>query len=258
MQAATARGLVSWWRAMPPTSGGQQWYDLLGRAPLTLTNMTSADTSGTTATARPGGAGEVRFDGTDDYAVTQVDARLLPAEATYTLWVKRTATGESLQVLWGAATGAGDREVFVKNSGVLGYAITFTTGNFSGDFTGPTLAVGTWYHVAVQHSAARGFQLHVNCVLAQAFGVDGSTFVPLTRALMFGAHEGIGAFLTGAMDDIRVYNRALSDAELCQIVRESSAGEPRLLPPPALVGLVAPALPTGGKRGSFFNFFQAQ
>jgi hypothetical protein len=60
------------------------------------------------------------------------------------------------------------------------------------------------------------------------------------------------------MDDIRVYNRALSDAELCQIVRESSAGEPRLLPPPALVGLVAPALPTGGKRGSFFNFFQAQ
>lgn len=249
-------GLVAWWRVLPGLSGGAQWYDLAGRFPATLTNMAAAGGSGWGSTARPGGAGEVRFDGTNDYTTTATTAALFPLEATYTLWVKRSATGSGDQVLFEASPGV-DRMLFFHTNGVLAYNITFTTGNFGGDFTGPSLPVGVWTHVTMQISGTRGFRLYLNCALAQGFTADGSTFAGVTKAFMLGAHEAGATFLLGALDDVRVYSRALTDAEVCTVMQESSTGDRRLLPPPTLLGLLG-SVPVAGNPGSFLPFFSPQ
>jgi hypothetical protein len=58
--------------------------------------------------------------------------------------------------------------------------------------------------------------------------------------------------LSGVLDDLRLYNRALSPQEVGTLRRESLQGEPRLLPPTVLGALLAPS---AGTLGQFFPFF---
>jgi Concanavalin A-like lectin/glucanases superfamily len=248
--APTARGLVGWWRAVPGTTGGTRLYDLLGREAITLVNTTSR-----ASTERPGGAGYATFNGTNAYGATAVSPRFFPATQTLMLWMKRTAVGDSYQTLIGGATGV-DRQLYVRSSGALAFSNNFSGGFYSADFTGPTLAVNTWYHVAMQHSATGGFMSHVNCAVQQAYAPDGTTFAAVTRGVGIGAEEGgtLG-FFSGLIDDVRIYDRAVPQAELCTIMRESSRGEPTLLRPPLLAFGFAPELAPSGARGNFFRFF---
>ena len=259
--APLAQGLVSWWRVIPGISGGRQWYDLTGGVPATLTNMTTAGTSGWGSTTRPGGQGELRLDGTDDYALSPSTSRLWPAEATHTLWVYRTATGGAFQTLFGAADST-SRQLAVRDTGALYTSISYrdvTTGIpgvYGNDSTGPTIGVGVWVHLALQVSLNGGMYLYVNCQVNEHYAPNNNTFEPLTQAMYVGINgSSLSAqYLTARIDDLRVYARALSQAEICQVMRESSAGEPRLLPPTLMSALLAP-LVGSGSPGSFLPFF---
>jgi hypothetical protein len=73
--------------------------------------------------------------------------------------------------------------------------------------------------------------------------------------VLFGANsDGTVDRFTGALDDIRLYNRVLPTSELCGVMRESSQGDRRLLPPTLLQALLAPS----GALGQFFPFFTQQ
>lgn len=250
-QHALAQGLVSWWRAVPTLVGGRTWYDLMGHAPGTLTNMAAA---GWATPTRPGSVAEVRFDGSNDYVVTPVSARLFPATTTVMMWLRRTATGGSYQTLF-AADGV-ERAIQVTATGVVHYVMHWTTGSFSGDLTA-AVSVGPWYHLTMTMSADGGFRFYLNCGEYYFFTPDGSTFIPTTSKAQFGAIDngGLADFFTGTLDDVRVYNRALAPVEICQAMRDSSQGEPRLLPPSPLLALLG-SVPGATGRGSFLPFFQ--
>jgi hypothetical protein len=249
--APTARGLIAWWRAVPGTTGGTRFYDLLGREAMTLVNTTTR-----VSTERLGGAGHIPFNGTNAYGESPSSPRFFPAIQTLMLWFKRTATGGTTQTLIGTTPG-GHRQLYVKASGALAYAVEFSTGFFSGDFTGPTLAIGPWYHVTMLISPTGGFIVYVNCRVQQAFGADGSTFVAVTKAVTIGAESsGTQDYLTGAIDDVRIYNRAVPQGELCTIVSEAQRGDPVLLRPPLVaLGLASVGIAPSGIRGNFFPFF---
>jgi Concanavalin A-like lectin/glucanases superfamily len=250
LQAPTARGLIGWWRAVPGTTGGTRLYDLLGRDAIVLVNTTTR-----ASTERPGGAGYASFNGTNAYGATVTSPRFFPAVQTLMVWMKRTAAGGSYQTLIGGATGA-DRQLYVRSSGALAYAVNFSTGTFAGDFTGPTLALNTWYHVAMLISPSGGFICYVNCAVQQAFGADGSTFTAVTTGVGIGGEQaGTIGFFSGLIDDVQIYDRAIPQQELCTIMRESSRGEPTLLRPPLLAFGFAPELAPSGARGNFFRFF---
>jgi Concanavalin A-like lectin/glucanases superfamily len=254
LQAPTARGLIAWWRAVPGTTGGTRFYDLLGRDAITLVNTTAR-----ASTERPGGAGYASFDGATAYGLTAgAPARFFPTEQTMMAWIKRTAIGGSSQGILGAGTTI-ERQFGVASSGALQYVYHASDGGYPvGDFTGPALAVGTWYHVAMMNSLTGGFGAYVNCQVQQAFAPNGTTYLALTQKVLIGSSD-TGAlsnydYFSGLIDDVRLYNRALPQGELCQIVQESRRGEPVLLRSPLVALGLAPSGPSG-PPGSFLPFF---
>jgi len=248
--APSARGLVAWWRAVPGTTGGPRLYDLLGREPLVLANTTTR-----ASTERPGGAGYAPFNGASAYGQTSVSPRFFPAEQTMMAWIKRTAAGGASQALLSAGNSI-ERQLSLTSSGALAYVFNYGGGYTNGTFTGPNLAVGPWYHVAMMHSVLTGFGAYVNCQVQQAFPPDGGTYPALTQSMLIGAGDnGTLDFFSGLMDDVRIYNRGIPQGELCQIMRESTRGEPTLLRAPLLaLGLPATVAPSA-PLGNFFRFF---
>jgi hypothetical protein len=103
---------------------------------------------------------------------------------------------------------------------------------------------------------AGSIQLYVNGSLAgSAGGILGEAIN--TRALTFGAQSGGGAFFNGLIDDIRVYNRALSAAEVSSLYlrgggwqyrRKITIGSTNVAGPltdfPVLISLIDPGLTT--------------
>jgi Concanavalin A-like lectin/glucanases superfamily len=257
--APTAQGLLGWWRAVAGLTGGRTWYDLTGRFPATLTNVDAAGSSGWGASTRPGGQGEVRFDGTNDYGALAVTSQLWPPAVSVLLWVKRTATGADYQGVFTGGDNGGFRDITVRASGGMNVSfVTSTSAFLQQDNVNPgSVAVGVWTHITYTYSSTAGLQGYVNCVPNGAPNSPNGTMYPLTTlGTVVGASSPTVGFFAGAIDDIKLYNRVLSTQEVCQVMRDSQRGEPKLLPPVLLVG-VLPPLVVGGPKSGFFPFFQA-
>ncbi|MEM9251987.1 MAG: Ig-like domain-containing protein, partial [Planctomycetota bacterium] len=82
---------------------------------------------------------------------------------------------------------------------------------------GPALQAGAWYHVAVTHDAGT-VRVYLD---GEEIASGQRTVESADGALVFGSHKSTTSnYLDGVIDDIRVYNRAMSDLEI-----EALAGE---------------------------------
>ncbi len=84
-----------------------------------------------------------------------------------------------------------------------------------------TLTSGKWYHVVFIYSGnslASGVKLYINGVLQTNTVVTDnlSASIKATRNLLIGARDSTAPtqFLNGSIDDVRIYNRALTGAEI--------------------------------------------
>lgn len=256
--APTARGLIGWWRGVPKFTGGPLWYDLTGRFHMALTNVgVGGTTSGWVAATRVSGQGEVRFDGTNDYATYPVTSQLWPPAVTIMLWVKRTATGADYQGVFTGGDNGGYRDITVRASG--GMNVSFVTSNFNylqQDNVNPgSVAIGVWTHLAYTYSSTTGLQGYVNCVPNGApNSPDGTMYPIVTLGSVIGASSPTVGFFSGAIDDVKLYNRVLPAREVCQVMMDSQRGEPKLLP----AYLFAAYVPAIVSHGQFFPFFRKQ
>jgi len=255
-EAPTARGLLAWWRAMPGLSSGLLWYDLLGRTPGTLTNMGAG--AGWAPTTRPGGQGEVRFDGSNDRVAVPVAPYLEPPAMTMMLWIKAVSWGASdVRALFTINAGGGVlREITVNTTGHLAVYLAATGGLALVDPAPTALAIGTWYHIAVTYDQVDGLRVYINCQ-PEATAAATGTLVVTNVAGAFGMNvTSFNRFFNGAMDDMRFYNRVVPRPELCTIMRDSQRGEPTLFRPPALIlGLPTSTSAGAGAGGGFLPFF---
>jgi hypothetical protein len=252
--APTAQGLIAWWKEVPGLSGGRIWYDLTGRFHATKTNMANEGTSGSAPTSRPGGQGEVRFDGVNDLAIIAASPLLYPPAFSMTFWIRRASSGFSYQGLTSNAAGDQARALFVRLGGGVNISI-LTTGSTCcyTDFDSGPITANTWHHLAWTYNSQAGMHLWFNCTTdLAALAASGTLWLGINQDLLLGNISPSSANrYTGAMDDVRLYGRALSQGEACTVMRESSQGDPRLLPPPFL-GLLAQVL---RNPGAFFPFF---
>lgn len=85
-------------------------------------------------------------------------------------------------------------------------------------------SVGNWYHVACTYNKTTGVQmLYVNGQLVDTRKHPaGNTVVPLTfySDMKIGSNAGLTGYFNGIIDDVRIYNRALSDQEIQDIYNE--------------------------------------
>jgi hypothetical protein len=230
--------LIGAWRVVPGLSGGVMLYDLMGQVHGTLTGMTTAVTTGWNGTARPGGDGELRFNNTAATVALGAPASLnLTGVMSLFVWAKPhllvfgggggdplVSYGESASPdePYGLLIGRADNAVSVRwnDTDVLVSSASIPT-------------IDRWYHVGFTRSGSSGSWPTV--VYANGVSIGSATVttnpagVAGAGVLNFGKRGAAGAFLDGALDEILIYNRALSAQEAYTLYVLSAQGLPGLL-----------------------------
>jgi glucose/arabinose dehydrogenase len=218
-------------------NGGTTATDSAGTNNATLTN-------GPVWSAGKIGASAVTLDGVNDYLATSNLAGTLGGTATLTAWLKTTQVGNvkmyNAPGIVGVEQYNGANDIFwgwLDETGRIAFKV--------GDNTNVARSTspvndGQWHHVAFTRDSATGvIKLYVDGVLnATATSDTGTKSTPFAS---FGRIEDTGGainYLAGSLDEIRVYDRVLSDAEVMTV--KNAGGTP---PPPTGATVYASDLP---------------
>ncbi|PYJ05067.1 MAG: hypothetical protein DME25_09070, partial [Verrucomicrobia bacterium] len=246
---ATLTVLVPGTACTPAPAGLAAWWKAEGNA---------TDSAGTNNGSLFGGAGfaagEVgqafSFDGSSAY-VQAPDSSLwnLGTNAfTIELWANfASGTGAQTLVAHDAGSGGNNKWIFWFSSGRLGLHVNGSTGIafiLSSLFT-PTL--NQWYHLAVARNSTN-YQFFIN---GAPFSTTNNNIVipAASTPLTIGNAEG-GNFFSGLMDEVSIYNRALTASQIASVYTAESFGKcalpPTILSQPQSLTVVAGSNATFG------------
>ena len=213
--AATNQTLTATFNA--PVPGLVAAYGFSDGAGTTLSDVSGrghpGTLSGPTWSASGHSGGALAFDGVNDFVSIADHSELdLTTGMTLEAWVNPSALGTAWRTV-----------LFKEQAAHMTYALyansstTRPTGQaYVGgqrDARGPTaLTTGAWTHLAVSYDGAT-LRLYVNGTQAATLATSGPMAVS-TGPLKLGGNAIWGEWFAGRMDDVRVYNRALSASEL--------------------------------------------
>ncbi|MEU0818790.1 sialidase family protein [Streptomyces mirabilis] len=166
--------------------------------------------------------GALEFDGVDDAVRLPYQDRLPLGTKDFTasLWFRYTATGGEQPLLWMGGIGTTQPQVWMRAE-PASHRITALITTRSGAAPPTSASVrtasayndGQWHHLALRRGGGL-LTLSVDGTAVVAADVPGS----VSRNSPFGVHVGqrmdSRAYFTGAIDEVRVYDRVLSDNEL--------------------------------------------
>ncbi|MDD5627058.1 MAG: LamG domain-containing protein [Patescibacteria group bacterium] len=167
------------------------------------------------------GGGALQFDGTDDYVGVTRNANLEPASAfSIETWVKVSAFQDSewntSQII---SKYGGNYKGYILSLNKVGsswyfYFTTCTPSTCYGT-SQPTQAVslGQWYHLVAVFQNGSPNLMYVNGVLVGQ-SANAAITHDTAQNLFIGKAGWYSSFFNGTIDDVRVYNRALSPAEI--------------------------------------------
>jgi hypothetical protein len=263
-------------------TGAARFPDLLGVLGGTPVNMGLGAISGWSPTSRPGGYAQLNFDGTDDYITLGINSRYDFANTTFTVMLWYFPNGATIDRQYLVALRVGNGDLCQPNCGGWFIAID-TDGRIqvrildSGNLVSlarhtlsTTHLTPGWKHIAVVFTTntsvdtSNDFAIYINGVLDQdvveTFSGAGYTVLtgwPLTLGAT--SDQEPGSFFWGALDDVQLYNRGLSAAEITERYRAGVQGDLTALGRAApLVDATAPMTPAAAARttGSFLPFFR--
>jgi len=166
-----------------------------------------------TAYAAPlGGTQAAKFDGVDDEIVVPDDASLDfgPAdEMTLSLWFRKTASPAIYHLL--GKRNPVTREMNYQLARDAG-GIHFNSQGGRVDTSVSDVPLGVWTHVAATYDGTT-LRLYVNGTQASSKAVSGA-IVTTTGALRIGGNTIWGEYFSGLIDEVRVYERALTATEI--------------------------------------------
>lgn len=194
-------------------------------------NIGNIGTASWVTTGKFGGA--LKFNGTNSKVVIGNTTSLqLTSKVTLEVWVNPS-------VITGAY-----RDLVVKGYENYYISATFQSNSFPGagshmadgqwiDCVGTSkLAVNTWTHLAMTYDGS-AFRLYVNAVLKTTRSKTG-TLSSSTSPLEIGGDGKYGQYFTGLIDEVRVYGRALTQAEI-QIDMNTPIAPIIPIPPPTIL-----------------------
>ncbi len=179
-------------------------------------------TSTTTSAGKLGQA--MRFDGSTQYVNVNDNLSLNPSAITVSSWIKASSFTNAYNTIVHKGDGSNFYEVYVKSNGKLavynGNNPTFSQYDGTGTYT---LSTNQWYFVTFTYDSVNGLKGYVNGALDGSDVVNGLVGLSST-ALSIGRDSWTaGRFFSGSIDDVRIYNRALSSAEVKKLYTASSA-----------------------------------
>lgn len=161
------------------------------------------------------------FDGTND-VVTVSNSSVLPSSTmSISAWVKRSTTGNWDRLVehewdtvqegsWGLFIDSGNDAQFVmKSSGGTQRLAQFTT----------DLTSDTWYHLVGTYDGSTG-RVYINGVEGEQTFSTSNIAIDTSGNIVIG---GLTDLLEGNLDDVRIYNYALSPIQIKLLYNENSA-----------------------------------
>jgi RHS repeat-associated protein len=221
--APAPSGLVSWW------SGEGNANDSIGSNNGTLANG---------ATFAPGLVGQAfSFDGVNDY-VEFPDSPSLSITDTLSIdaWIKPNSVGAAtILSKYDSSIHQESYVLAVTNGGTLRFYLAGTGGCRAVDTVNSVLSASVWTHVAATFNPAgqvmkifvNGAEVPVtldavcNNTIASIF--DSTT--PVRLGALIGGSGQIGAFFSGLVDEVDLYNRVLTPDEIAAIYYVGAFGK---------------------------------
>ena len=197
-------GLVGYWSFNGPDISGTTAYDRSGQGNNgTLTN------GPTQAIGKVGQA--LSFDGVDDYVVVGSLSNPPSINAiTMSSWIYWKSSTESYNTIlenYGGSSGYG---ILLRSDQKIASYFNDSGGYIDGG--GSSVPFNTWTHIVSTYDGAN-VKIYINGVLDQTLGWVGS-FSNNTNLRIGHDQFGAGRYFNGAIDDVRIYNRALSASEV--------------------------------------------
>jgi len=178
------------------------------------------------------------FNGSSSYINTpNVIKDLASDNFSISMWVNVTiipATGE--RYFYCNMSNSASRLIYLKLSSNGTVALDCQNGASQSISTSTTaLALGTWYHILGTYSTSLGGKIYVNSVLENT-----SAYITLDRA----AHTftdigkfaiGLGGYVNSEIDQVRIFNKAISAAEVSTLYAEAACEKTCTTDTPQLV-----------------------
>jgi hypothetical protein len=231
----------------PPPSGLVSWWAGDGNA-LDIESTNNGTLQGGATDTNTGEVGQAfGFNGSTAYVSIPDNATLRPTNLTVEAWVRFNSLNST------SSSAAGQQYIVFKQNTrtsffegyYLGkerttggdyftFGVTSSAGQGVGVNSTPMIATNVWYHVA----GVRGpnfIQLYVN---GQLIGQTAVTFPQDygTEPLFFGSsgESYWDGKLSGSLDEVSLYNRALASNEIAAIYAAGSAGKCKAAQPPSV------------------------
>ena len=176
--------------------------------------------------------GALEFDGIDDYAEVPDDNSLEPSNLTVSAWIYRNSTSTRDVILQkGSTTYLDDRNGYylvvkaASDSGYSNKAMFYLMVNGQHKIAPPSdtpIMEDTWYHVAATYDGS-SIKIYVNGVEEGTPTIESGPidYIGEQQDFKIGAGEKGNGLLQnhfdGSIDDVRVYDRALSAEEVWQL-----------------------------------------
>ena len=219
-KSVTNLGIVGWWplnEGVSTLAHDISVYENNG----TLTNMDSA----TDWVAGKRGRA-LDFDGSNDYIQIPYSSSLAPTQyISFGTWFNSRDTTGSQRVI--SKTETGGYQISLNENGVCSNstlcAVAYIGGAYRAlNYSLSNISTNTWYHVFATYDGAT-FKMYLNGQQINSLSISGSIQYSTSNTLCIGSEPGAvcnaGGYFKGKIDDVRIYNRALSATEVLGIYK---------------------------------------
>ncbi|TAN57910.1 DUF4215 domain-containing protein [Patescibacteria group bacterium] len=174
----------------------------------------------------------LEFDGADDY-VEISNSPLLSFSSPFTIegWINLAQYTGSAAMIFDKYDGAGVKglELYVRTVGPCANKFEGSPNNndYCDSVSGTNIDLNAWYHIAQTYNGAN-FRIYVNGV-EQGSGLPFTGNISNNQSLRFGSDANGNSKFKGKMDEMHIWNKALTDNQI-QSIYNSGTGRQCLAP----------------------------
>ena len=165
-------------------------------------------------------SGALSFDGINNYVDTKDFSFSKNDSFTFSVWAKTLAFGAS-QVMFGKPVSGWEYSLMTYGTNSVRFAYWNTSGNAEIDLYSPSNSFpnNTWTDFVISYDSSaptKIAKMYVNGVEKTSDNTISNTFQNRTNNLWVGAgyYGGLQRYFNGSIDDVRIYNKALSATEV--------------------------------------------